>query len=189
MSGRGARPLSREDRVLWARVAETLTPLKGKAPFASVPFAPPAGDEAGEGNGVEVLPAVTAPAAAPAPGGNGKGRAAADIDLPTRRKLARGRLPIEGVVDLHGLTQTEAHALLLSFLHRAHEDGRRHVLVVTGKGASMGSDGVLRRAVPAWLATPAFRGLVSGHEPAARNHGGGGALYIRLRSRARGGAG
>ena len=33
----------------------------------------------------------------------------------------------------------------------------RYVLVITGKGSSSGGDGVLRRAVPAWLATPPFR--------------------------------
>ena len=37
----------------------------------------------------------------------------------TRRKIAKGRVPIEGKVDLHGLTQREAHGLLLSFLSQA----------------------------------------------------------------------
>ena len=55
------------------------------------------------------------------------------------------------------------------------------VLVVTGKGSSSKGDGVLRRVVPEWLATPAFRSVVSSHDGAARHHGGGGALYIRLR--------
>ena len=103
------------------------------------------------------------------------------LDRPTRDKLAKGRLPIEGKVDLHGLTQSEAHALLLAFLHRAYAEGRRHVLVVTGKGSSFGSDGVLKRAVPAWLSTAPFRAIVGSHETAARGHGGGGALYVRLR--------
>jgi DNA-nicking Smr family endonuclease len=93
----------------------------------------------------------------------------------------KGRLPIEGTVDLHGLTQSEAHALLLSFLHRAYADGRRYVLVITGKGESFRSDGILRRAVPAWFATPPFRALVSGQEAAGRRHGGAGAIYVRLR--------
>jgi DNA-nicking Smr family endonuclease len=88
---------------------------------------------------------------------------------------------LEGRVDLHGLTQPEAHSLLLSFLSRAHADGVRHVLVITGKGASFGSDGVLRRAVPQWLATPPFSSLVSGIDEASRRHGGGGAFYVRLK--------
>jgi DNA-nicking Smr family endonuclease len=103
------------------------------------------------------------------------------------RKLARGRLPIDGRIDLHGLTQSEAHNLLFDFIARAHERGLRHVLVITGKGSSRGSQGVLKRLVPEWLAKPEFRFLISGHEDAARSHGGEGALYIRLR-RERGGA-
>ena len=105
------------------------------------------------------------------------------FDQPTRDKLSKGRLPIDGRVDLHGMTQGEAHGLLLSFLHRAHAGGLRYVLVITGKGSSFGSDGVLHRAVPAWLSTPPFRPLVGSHDDAARHHGGAGALYIRLRRR------
>ncbi|TIX75578.1 MAG: DNA mismatch repair protein MutS, partial [Mesorhizobium sp.] len=103
------------------------------------------------------------------------------IDEPTLEKLSKGRLPIEGRVDLHGLSQDEAYSLLFSFLHRAHAGGIRYVLVITGKGSSSGGDGILRRAVPAWLSTPAFRPLVSSHDHAARNHGGSGARYVRLR--------
>lgn len=178
MSGRSRKErLSPEDRVLWRRVAKSVTPLPGKGvededagpeEFAVLlEAAPRAAPKPAE----PPAPAPAKPAAAPKHG----------IDRPTRARLAKGRLPIEGKVDLHGLTQTEAHALLLSFLHRAQAGGRRHVLVVTGKGASLGSDGVLRRAVPGWLATPPFRGLVSAHEPAAARHGGSGALYVRLR--------
>ena len=103
------------------------------------------------------------------------------MDRPTLDRLSKGRLPIEGRVDLHGMTQSEAHSLLLSFLQRAHASGVRYVLVITGKGFSSGGDGVLKRQVPAWLSTPPFRALVSSHDLAARNHGGEGALYIRLR--------
>src|SRR5690606_7762021 len=96
----------------------------------------------------------------------------------------KGRLPLEAKVDLHGLTQSEAYGLLLSFLHRAHAAGIRYVLVVTGKGSSTKGDGVLRRAVPEWLATPSFRSVVGSHDGAARHHGGGGAIYVRLRRHA-----
>jgi DNA-nicking Smr family endonuclease len=103
------------------------------------------------------------------------------LDRPTLDKLAKGRMPIEARVDLHGMTQEEAYSLLYSFLHRAHAGGLRYVMVITGKGSSSGGDGVLRRSVPAWLSTPAFRPLVSSHDHAARHHGGAGALYVRLR--------
>lgn len=102
------------------------------------------------------------------------------LEKPVYRKLAKGRLPIEARIDLHGLFQDEAHDLLLDFLYRAHDRGMRHVLVITGKGSSLGSEGALRRAVPLWFSKPEFRFLISSYEWAARHHGGEGALYVRL---------
>lgn len=171
MTRRPQKTLSDEDRVLWNLVARSAVPLKGRAapavePPQPVPPAP--------------APARVAPAAGtPAP--EKKPSPPRHLDRPTLDKLARGRLPIEARVDLHGMTQDEAYSLLFSFLHRAHASGLRYVLVITGKGSSSGGDGVLRRSVPAWLATPAFRMFVSSHEHAARHHGGSGAIYVRLR--------
>lgn len=102
------------------------------------------------------------------------------LEKPTQRKLAKGRLQIEARLDLHGMFQAEAHDLLLDFIYRAHDRGLRHVLVITGKGSSIGSEGVLRRAVPLWFSKPEFRFLISSYEWAARHHGGEGALYVRL---------
>jgi len=176
MTGKRHRHLSDEDRMLWNLIARTVEPLRGKSlppePEETQPELQPAPK-------LQFEAANTPPGkpAAPHPPATGL------IDRPTRNKIAKGRIPLEASVDLHGLTQTEAHSLLLSFLHRAHAGGLRHVLVITGKGSSLGSDGVLRRAVPDWLRTSAFRGLVSGFEDAARNHGGSGALYVRLRRR------
>ena len=102
--------------------------------------------------------------------------------------LRRGRLAIEARIDLHGMIQTEAHAALTGFLLRARSAGHAYVLVVTGKGGPDYSEafaerGVLRRSVPHWLRGPDLRGIVLGFEEAARHHGGGGALYVRLRRR------
>ena len=108
--------------------------------------------------------------------------AAPSLDRHQRRRLARGRTPVERRVDLHGLTEAAAHRRLLEFLHGARADGLRSVLVITGKGASKrGGEGALKRAVPRWLATPPFSPLVSGIASAARHDGGEGALYVRLR--------
>lgn len=102
-----------------------------------------------------------------------------------RQRLARGRLAIEGRLDLHGLYQAEAHAALVGFLMRSRAAGHARVLVVTGKGDedAYAGRGVLRRSVPHWLRGADLRGLVLGFEEAARHHGGGGALYVRLRRR------
>lgn len=166
-----ARKLTDEERILWGEVARTIAALPGKtvpvpALAETAPAAPP--------------PAILAVQPAQRPGAEPSGHHHF-FDAPTRKKLAKGRLPIEARVDLHDMNQAQAHGLLLSFLHRAHARGLRHVLVITGKGASYGSDGVLKRAVPVWLTTPPFRALVSGAADAARTHGGAGALYIRLR--------
>jgi DNA-nicking Smr family endonuclease len=176
---RAGKKLTDEDRVLWNLVAKSATPLKGRKPVEA---------ETPKTVAEEKVPspaAATSPAAqAPAP--PKRQHVTHVLDRPTLDKLSKGKLPIEGRVDLHGMTQSEAHALLLSFLQRAHASGVRYVLVITGKGFSSGGDGVLKRQVPAWLSTPPFRALVSSHDLAARNHGGEGALYIRLRKSAAG---
>lgn len=84
-------------------------------------------------------------------------------------------------MDLHGLDQDHARRALHDFLVRAHAQGLRAVLVITGKGAV--GDGVLRRRAPEWLADPAVRSLVAGVSAAERRHGGDGALYVALKRR------
>jgi DNA-nicking Smr family endonuclease len=101
-----------------------------------------------------------------------------------RAQLSRGRKVIDARLDLHGMTQTRAHRALFGFLQRAHDGGMTFVLVITGKGRTLGAQsepGVLRRQVPLWLSLPEFRSLVVGFEEAHIGHGGGGALYVRIR--------
>lgn len=117
-----------------------------------------------------------------------------DLDRKTRTRIARGRTPIDARLDLHGLRQHEAHDVLRSFIWRAHTNGHRTVLVITGKGTrvrdphpdappwAVGS-GILRKAVPGWLSAPDLRAAVLGVEPANASHGGEGALYVRLRAK------
>ncbi len=64
-----------------------------------------------------------------------------------RSRVARGREAIDGRLDLHGLTQSEAHATLLRFLRNASARQARLVLVITGKGS--GEGGRARRPAPA----------------------------------------
>src|ERR1019366_4885255 len=109
-------------------------------------------------------------------------RIAPDVD--TQATPVAVKQAIDARLDLHGLTQSEAHAALLRFLRSAGARDARLVLVITGKGRG-GEPGVLRRQVPQWLGLPEFRSLVLGFEDAHVTHGGEGALYVRLR-RARG---
>ena len=114
----------------------------------------------------------------------------ADVERGLRRKIAGGRQPVEAKLDLHGFRQAEAHARLSAFVQQSHREGRRLVLVVTGKGRGESAKpfedrGVLRRLVPLWLAEPRLNPLIVAFGEAGRTHGGEGALYIHLRSRRR----
>lgn len=116
----------------------------------------------------------------------------AGVDRRTAEKLRRGLFPIEGRLDLHGLNRELAHETLRRFVRAAHLDGRRCLLVITGKGLRERREadggwtapeppGVLRREVPRWLSDRDLAPLVLATAPAIPPHGGAGALYILLR--------
>jgi DNA-nicking Smr family endonuclease len=179
------KDMSPDDRVLWGKVARSVRPLPGRmedleefeATFEEVPKDVIAPAPASMDVVLKAGTTLTQPE---------KLKAAVQhhpIERPVKRKISKGRLALEARLDLHGLVQSEAHSMLLSFILRAHERGMRHVLVITGKGSSMGSEGALKRAVPFWFSKPEFRYLISGYEQASRNHGGDGALYVRLARR------
>jgi DNA-nicking Smr family endonuclease len=163
-----------DEMELWGKVTETVYPL---APVKDAPKKPPA-----QKKPPEPVPAFAPPKPPPPK----SPPALAPLDKRTRSRVARGTVAIDRRIDLHGLTQAAAERRLTSFLHAAQEDGAKVVLVITGKGkpgedGRDGERGVLRRMVPAWLSAPALRGVVIGFEEAARNHGGAGALYVRIR--------
>jgi DNA-nicking Smr family endonuclease len=159
-------------------VAATVHPLPGKATPKEAPgdaLPPPATRE-------DAARAAMASAPAPRPG---KLRPGLDAIEPNRRhRIAKARDPIGARLDLHGLTQDRARAILERFLARAWDDGLRAVLVITGKGVQ--GDGILKRAAPEWLAAPHLAHIVAGISDAARHHGGEGALYVALKRKARG---
>ncbi len=112
------------------------------------------------------------------------------IEARTRRRLNRGQTEPDARIDLHGMRQAAAHEALRSFVLMSRARGHRLVLVVTGKGEDVGTParlaanegrGVIRRAVPRWLALADMAPHVIGHEPAGPRHGGSGALYVRLK--------
>lgn len=194
---RGRPPLTPVDRALWEAVAATVKPLRQHrrrvaAKPAEPPPPPPAPPEPPIAD--VATPAATSP---PAPGRGRKAvpppkPAPGDIDRRTRLRIARGHYAVEARIDLHGLTQARAHAALLGFLASKQAEGLKTVLVITGKGRpgdaerhSEGERGVLRRLVPAWLGARDAAALVESYGEAAPPHGGGGALYVRLRRRGR----
>jgi len=163
----GKRVLSDDERVLWSTVTKSIAPLREQLAQPDEPEKTPAKPERRERVTIAVPPPPAPPPLSP-------------LGRRKRTRVARGKETIDGRLDLHGLTQSEAHAALLRFLRQAAERGARLVLVITGKGGE-GERGVLRRQLPHWLALPEFRALVIGFEQAAIRHGGEGAWYISVR--------
>lgn len=176
--------LSQEDRRIWSRVAGSVTPSRPKkaarvtpgAVETAVPAPHPTG-KASRPRPANARPPTLAPSRdmAPTP------RAAPEALEPRRqRRLSRERDPIEARIDLHGYGRFQAQDALTAFLIGAQARGYRAVLVITGQGRR-GGTGVIKGSAHDWLTGPALRGVVSGFAPAARKHGGDGALYVTIR--------
>lgn len=186
MAGRDRRP-SREETDLWRKITGDVKPLarretppapdvpvppsKNRKPAAATDLRKPAPPEA---------PHQLSPSPALSHG------AAPGVDRKTADNLRRGRMAIEARLDLHGMTQAEAHRRVHAFIEGQQEAGRRCVLIVTGKGVWRRQDGgggvgVLREAVPRWLNEPSLRPRILAFTHAQPKDGGDGALYILLR--------
>jgi DNA-nicking Smr family endonuclease len=174
------RDLREDERALWDEVTRDVRRVRASAAKPVKPVA--------ENKRTARVP--DAPAhRVPAP----RKLAAFGVDGATAERLKRGKVEPDAVLDLHGLTQAQAHARLSAFVAQAHKQGYRCVLVITGKGSPLpapGGDhgfvmperskaGVLKLMVPRWLEEE--RALVAGVQGAHAKHGGAGALYVYLR--------
>ena len=177
--------LTREDRNLWKRVAETTKPLSPqRGAFLkdemmrlmedSAPFAP---HKNVKHSTSLLISHAQSQIQRPVP----KVTNSHPLEDRLIKNIAKGRRQIDGRIDLHGMTQDRARQALLDYLQQSQGYDRRIVLVITGKGNE--GQGVLRRMVPQWLSLPAFLPLVNGYQEAHVGHGGEGALYVRLRRR------
>ena len=118
------------------------------------------------------------------PGGHG-------LDRRSAEKLRKGQMPIEGRLDLHGMTQEQGHKAVQDFIIQGQAAGKRCVLIITGKGRDAQGQrdplskgqGVLKRMVPHWLEQKPLAPLILKTELARPQHGGEGALYVLLRRR------
>ncbi|MEM1398437.1 MAG: Smr/MutS family protein [Pseudomonadota bacterium] len=181
--GRGThrpRGLSKEDQALWRKVTESIEPLEGRfvGPEPPPKDAAPEPKSANSKTKKSVTPApVLRPKAPPPaklqPPGVG-------LDRRSSEKLRKGRYPIEGRLDLHGMTVERAHGALNAFISASRMSGKRVVLIITGKGRA-GGEGVLRRQAPDWLSDGDNRTHVLATHPARPADGGSGALYVLLR--------
>lgn len=186
------RGLSRAEIELWRSVLRDTTPLPGRSLPVLPPEPPrepsleqpakPAKTPRRAAAPKRGAPPSPPPAAPPPPLELGR---TAGIDKRQAERLRRGRTVIDARIDLHGMTQAEAHRRLDAFVEASAAAGRRCVLVITGKGLtsemSGRGSGVLREAVPRWLNEPSLRRRIITFTHAAPKDGGQGALYVLLK--------
>lgn len=178
-----------EDDPLWQELTKTVTPLEDRPAPKPLPkrkrfYAKEDHDEipASWLDGISSSPPPT-------------------IDKNTTRRLATGKATIDRTIDLHDHTQDVAYEQLRRALIRGVKNHHRCLLVITGKGGRRQNEtlsgtagtrtrddfalgtGTLKRMVPVWLDNEEFSSMVTSYAPAAKHHGGEGALYVMLRKR------
>ncbi len=154
----------------WDAIESGLEETAPQNPTPSTPLPPP---------DTRMAPSTARPVAKQPP----------QLDGKTDWRLKRGRIPIEGRLDLHGYNQEQAYRLLHDFVKGAHGQGKRCLLVITGKGGGRfagffgkeGQEGVLKQKLPQWLSDHPLRDMVLKHTAAAPKDGGGGAFYLYLK--------
>lgn len=187
------RTLRPEERRIWAKVAATVTPRPGRfvaQPDETLDDEP---TQRKSRQSPQAKPKSTPPGLArfarQAGGQPAHETLERTLERSGEKRVRRGQVDIDARLDLHGMTQIEARSALAAFLARLRERGGRCGLVITGKGRPLADEdvysgrgeGVLRRALPEWLAAPDLRALVAGYAPAHRRHGGEGAFYVFLK--------
>jgi DNA-nicking Smr family endonuclease len=157
-------------------VVESVRPLEGvSVPAGAGPReAPP--PASGPGPGARQAPPPPPPPARKPPGET--------LDGTWDRRLGRGLVSPDAMLDLHGHNLATAYELLDRRLEQAIDSGARLMLLVTGKPP--GPDGpakrgAIRAAVGDWLQASRHSGRIAAVRNAHPRHGGSGALYIVLR--------
>jgi len=97
------------------------------------------------------------------------------LDGNLAKRFLQGKLPLDGVLDLHGMHKIAACDATRQFLLQQAERSARHVLIITGKGE------VLRGAMEEWLNLAAVRPHVLAAAYGRKERGGEGALYLLLK--------
>ena len=109
------------------------------------------------------------------------------VDKNIIKKLRRGQIRIESKLDLHGFKYKEAKKKVLYFIESSSNQGKRLLLIITGKGQRLGIEsgwegqGILKNSLPQWLSHKVLRKKVSWSCSAPANHGGDGAYVVYLR--------
>lgn len=187
------RGLNADDAALWRRFVRDVSPLSertGDLPDATPEL--PVSEQRMVKKKSQPIEKAQKPATTPAyrppqsvPRQDRHAAPRTNLESGLLRRISRDHRHIDAAIDLHGMRQDEAHMALDVFIRQSAMRGLRVVMVITGKGRADGGTGVLRRAVPKWLATPTLAPFVVGYTTAHRHRGGDGAIYIQLRRKDR----
>lgn len=175
----------RDDAALWEAVKATATPVVRDTVFrdslagstdAVPPLKPKAKAKKATARAPGRVPDADLPAPKPLPAralGHG---CAPGVDKRTAERLKKGRMDIQGRLDLHGMSRDAAHRATIDFVTGARMAGKRCVLIVTGKGK-----GILQADLPHWLNLPPVRQHILSFSHARPQDGGTGAVYVLLK--------
>jgi DNA-nicking Smr family endonuclease len=109
------------------------------------------------------------------------------IDKSTLNKFKKEEFKVEAILDLHGYKEDDAFEKVEDFIAACYSQGKRCIIIVTGKGNIHPNDdiyvpkGILKKQTPQWLNTPRIRSMILIFKNPSERLGGQGALYILLR--------
>ncbi len=103
--------------------------------------------------------------------------------------MKRGKLQPEFILDLHGMNTIIAQKKSIEFIKSNYLNGKRLLLIITGKGKSSRTSffkngaqiGIIRKSLKSWLYESDMRTKILGIVSSHINHGGEGAFYIYLK--------
>lgn len=182
------RGLSEEEAAVWAKLAQSVTPMQGR-------MVPRMAERTGDAAPI-VKPARPQVRPQPATQRRVTQRPKPEpltpntkhgLDGHWERKLRAGNIAPDVTLDLHGHTLDSAHTRLETGLAQALAMGARVVLLIAGKSrpvdpADRGERrGAIRAKILDWLAAGPHGSSIAAIRKAHRRHGGDGALYLILK--------
>jgi len=109
------------------------------------------------------------------------------LEKNTLKRIKKGRLKIESILDLHGFTVEESKEKVVNFIFRNYKSKKRLLLIITGKGKRLPvaegwrGTGKLKENVPLWLKSVQLSKYILWFDAANPENGGDGALMIYLK--------
>ena len=172
------RRLTDEEKELWARVVATVKPLRRSAmPLREEPPEKPRPIAAPSTKALKKTENTTGLVRLPAHQGG--------LDAGWDRRLARGLVRPDVMIDLHGHSLATAHDVLDHRLAEAIMAGVRLVLLITGKPPRDDrfpvTRGAIRASINDWIRSSRHAAAIAAVRGAHSRHGGAGALYLVLR--------